>query len=323
MMRKTGFVLAFLILPLLILAQSDYNNHFSWSEYLEIPAAPGVKTQFGLAAPFAGNSGNAVIVAGGCNFPDIPARDGGLKKYYNDVFILLEEDGKAQWKTGFETPYEVAYGASVNLREGVLCIGGKNNHKSFKNVFLLKWNNESSTLDVENWPELPFAMVDFGAALIDETVYVIGGLSDDKLANTFLSLDVSKKGTDEFEWKVLNDFPGPARLQPVVVAQNAAEAKHLFVFSGSSYPENQEKPNVTTDGLEFNPKTEEWTQISEIAPKGYRPFSLHGACGVPNGINHLLFVGGVNYYFFLDEMVKYREREFAKERPLNFLQIYL
>jgi SSS family solute:Na+ symporter len=41
---------------------------------------------------------------------------------------------------------------------------------------------------------------------------------------------------------------------------------------------------------------------------------LHGACGVPIGMNHVLFVGGVNYDLFYEEWVKSRERELAKER---------
>ena len=313
-MKKICSILFFIVFPLFVFAQSDYNNHFNWSEEMEIPPPLGVENQFGLAAPFAGISGEVVIVAGGCNFPNVPVSEGGAKKYYKNAFVLVEKEGKSEWLSGFEISNETAYGASVNLPNGVLCIGGKNNDESFKSVYLLKWNKESSTLDIENWPELPFSLFDIGAALIDETVYVVGGLADNKLANTFLSLDISKNETDEFKWKKLPDFPGVARLQPVVVAQNAAEEKHLYLFSGSSFPDNQNEPSITTDGLEFNPKTGNWTEIPEIAPNGYPPFSLHGACGFPVGMNHILFVGGVNRDIFYNAWKKEREGKLAKEK---------
>lgn len=313
-MNKLKLISILFLFPLFICAQSHYKNDFKWSEILEVPPPPNSEKQFGLASPFAGKSGNTVIVAGGCNFPNIPVRDGGLKKYCSDAFVLVEEDGKAKWKTGFKIPNETAYGASVSLPEGLLCIGGNNNDETFNKVFLLRWNENSSNLEIEDWPELPLGVSQMGAALVDETIYVVGGIAKGKLTNTFLSLDISKKGTDDFKWNVLPDFLGPARLQPVVVAQNAAEEKHLYLFSGSSYPKNQNEPSVTTDGLEYNPKTTKWTKISEIAPKGFEPFSLHGASGFPLGTNQVLFIGGVNRAIFYDAWIKERQGKLAKEK---------
>jgi len=307
------FIILLFALPFLGVAQSDYQNNFSWLESVEIPPPPHAKKQYGLASPFAGKSGDVVIVAGGCNFPDVPVVDGGAKKYYDNAFVLIEKDGNSKWLYGMKIPNETAYGASVSLPDGVLCIGGNNSLETFRTVFLLKWNKKKSELEIENWPELPFPVTQMGAALIDEVVYVVGGQSDGKLENKFLSLDISKMGTNEFQWKVLDDFPGPARLQPVVVTQNAAEEKHLYVFSGSSFPENQNKPSVTTDGLEFNPKTGKWSKIDEIAPNGYQPFSLHGASGFPLGMNHILFIGGVNHDTFYDAWQKEREGKLANE----------
>ncbi len=312
-MNKLKLIAILFFISILGFAQSDYKNDFKWSESIEIPPGEGQEIQHGLASPFAGNSGDVVIVAGGCNFPDIPVVDGGAKKYYNDAFVLVEKDGKPRWLFGMKIPNETAYGASVNLPDGLLCIGGNNNDETYSSTYLLKWNKNNSELEIENYPELPFPVTQMGAALVDNIVYVVGGLADGKLANTFLSLDISKKGTDEFKWEILADFPGVARLQPVVVAQNGSEEKHLYLFSGSSFSENQKEPDVTTDGLEYNPKTAKWTKISEIAPNGYEPFSLHGASGFPLGMNHILFVGGVNYYVFNDAWRKEREGKLAIE----------
>nr|MDE5638509.1 hypothetical protein [Odoribacter sp.] len=36
----------------------------------------------GVSAPYAGMSGDRLVVAGGCNFPGVPAAEGGEKVYY-------------------------------------------------------------------------------------------------------------------------------------------------------------------------------------------------------------------------------------------------
>ena len=309
--RNLILLLAF---PFLGQAQADYQNEFSWVEKMEIPAGNGQEVQHGLAAPFAGRHGDVVIVAGGCNFPDVPVAEGGTKKYYKDVFVLLERKGEESWIKGAKIPSETAYGASVSLPEGVLCIGGNNNDDTHKSTFLLKWDNTKSKLEIEYFPELPFSLTQMGATLCDNIVYVAGGSADGKPANTFLALDLSKKGSNDFVWKQLDDFPGPARLQPVVVTQNDAEEKHVYVFGGSSYPEDQENPSVTTKVLEYNPKNGQWSEIGLIQPKGYEPFSLHGASGFPTGMNHILFVGGVNYNRFYNAWKQERAGQIAKEK---------
>ncbi len=102
------------------------------------------------------------------------------------------------------------------------------------------------------------------------------------------------RGSELFQWEVLDDFPGQARIQPVVVAQNSAEEMRLYLVSGSSFPEQADEALISTDGLEYSPKTGRWRPIAEILMEGHAPFSLHGADGIPLGMNHILFVGGVN-----------------------------
>jgi len=307
-------LLLFLSVPRHALTQSDYSNQFSWSEYPELPAPSDAKTQLGVASPFAGTNGEVLIVAGGCNFPDRPVREGGIKKYYDDAFVFIERDGKGQWLKGFKIPKPTAYGASVSLPEGLLCIGGNGSDSAFYDVYLLEWKKESSLLHVEAWPSLPFPMTQMGAALVDNIVYVVGGQTRGILANTFLSLDLSKRGTELFQWKVLEDFPGPARLQPVVVAQNSAEEKRLYLISGSSYPDHLEEPEVSTNGLEYSPVTGTWRSIAEIIPEDHAPFSLHGADAIALGMNHILFLGGVHHNTFQEAWKKERLGKLARER---------
>ncbi len=261
-----------------------FTNELEWQQLPALPPAPGQDVQPGLAAPFAGVSENVLLIAGGCN-----------KTYYDNAYALEHNaEGEYTWHTGFEIPYQAAYGISITVPEGVICIGGNNNTESFSTVFLMKWDPVSKQIKTESLPSLPFSMSRMAGALVNRKIYLAGGYSDDQPANTFLCLDLSKWGNQIFEWEILEDFPGAPRLQAIAVGQNAAEEQHLYLFSGSSYPEDAVDPYILTDGLEYNPKTETWTKLPDITPNGEQALSLHGGSGIAMGTQHILFTGGIN-----------------------------
>jgi cyclically-permuted mutarotase family protein len=281
------------------IAQDTYKNNFNWKEITSLPPNVNSNTQVGLSNPFAGDVNGQVLVAGGCNFPDTPVYKGGEKRYYNDIFLLnSNKNEEYHWEIVGAMPESLAYGASVVVKDGLLCIGGRNNENAVSSVRLIRLDDSSNKINVEDWPSLPFTMENMGAALVDDKIYVAGGIADGKVANTFLSLDLNKKGTIDFKWEILPDFPGPGRVQLIVVAQNEAEERHLFLFSGSSFPENQDSPTICTDGLEYNPKIKKWNFLPAIQVKGEEAKSLHGGAGIAIGTHHILLIGGVNKNIF-------------------------
>jgi cyclically-permuted mutarotase family protein len=285
----------------------NFGNEIIWKEIGAIPSYKEDGAQLGLASPFAGYHNGNVIIAGGCNFPGKPVYDGGIKKYYDHIYILDENGTISVNETRF--PFPIAYGASVSTDYGLVCVGGNNLAKSSDKVNLLSWHPEEEEIKIEEWPSLPYRMTNSAAAIVENIIYVAGGMADDQLANKFVSLDLSTWGTDEFLWKELEEFPGPARIQPVAISQNAAEEAHFYLFSGSSFPEDAEHPYVTTDGLEYNPKTGSWAKLSDIKPKGKNSYSLHGGSGIAVGTHHIIFLGGVNKDIFTDAWK--RERAYS------------
>jgi len=329
-LRLGIFSCIFLFIAGIVEGQDSNNNSnysFEWEELPPLPLAHGQSIQPGVSASFSGISNGALIVAGGCNFPDKPVYDGGRKKYYRDIFILEKKENEYSWSGGFNLPYEAAYGATVTTDKGVVCIGGSNSDREIKEVLLLTWHPEKNALDIQSWPNLPFSMSQMAAALMGNKIYLAGGQSDGKLDNKFLSLDLSELGSEEFVWKELPDFPGPPRLQPVGVVQNTAEEKRFFLFSGSSFADNKTDPDILTNGLQYSPRTNKWIVTSEIDLKDGWKYSLHGASGVPVGTHHILFVGGVNYYIFQDawkheRLIKtaLKEGAIARYDSLNILR---
>lgn len=279
----------------------------------QMPPNSGESMQHGLAAFFAGMHNGAIIVAGGCNFPNKPAAENGSKKYYSDIFVLTNDGDNYEWTIKGTLAQPLAYGASVSLPEGVLCIGGVNGDKEVSNVVLLAWDNANKTIKQTAFPELPFTMSQHGAVIIDNTVYVAAGKTNGITKNTFLKLDLSKKGRSDFAWELMPDFPGNGRLQAVIVAQNQAEEKHLYILSGSSFPDSVKLPLINTDGLEYNPISNKWTEIGKINVN-HQEFSLHGGAGINIGANFILCLGGVNKQIFSNALLEIRKAKIAKQK---------
>ncbi|MCT4591409.1 MAG: cyclically-permuted mutarotase family protein [Carboxylicivirga sp.] len=292
---KALLVIILLMVATVQIEAKGFTNKFSWKELKSLPAGRGEAVQKGLASPFAGSIGDWVFVAGGCNFPGEPVYEGGKKRYYRDIFAINHSQGTdAQWHLVGQLTQPLAYGVCVEVKEGLLLVGGKNNESSSKQVKLMKWDATNRSVSWEQWPDLPFTMDNMGGASMGDYIYLAGGIADGSVGNNFLRLNLNKKD----KWEQLSGFPGEGRIQPILVAQNSAEEKHLFLYSGSCFPEGYDEPVIHTDGLEFNPKTKEWTSTGQISVQGEEAHSLHGGFALAVGSHHIVTVGGVNKQIF-------------------------
>ena len=72
-------------------------DSLTWSELPELPPLPGKSKQPGLAGAFSGVHSDALIIAGGANFPDgLPwqkrADGSNPKKIYNREIYILQKN---------------------------------------------------------------------------------------------------------------------------------------------------------------------------------------------------------------------------------------
>ena len=114
---------------------------------LAAKALPDLPNPIGVAGPFVGVHNNALIVAGGANFP-IPV-GGDLwevpKAYHDSVWVLTRQKAEGEefvyeWKTGFKLKTPVGYGMCVSTEKGVVCIGGETGEVVYSEVFRLEWD---------------------------------------------------------------------------------------------------------------------------------------------------------------------------------------
>ena len=188
----------------------------------ELPALPDRE---GFAGSYAGVSGDALIVAGGANFPDKRPWEGGAKIWYDRLFVL--EPAATSWRNAGRLPHAGGYGVSVNTPEGFVLIGGGDATRNFNEVWLARWERETVTFTA--WPALPKPLAMAAGALVGRTLYVAGGLDRPDAAaaqNAFFALDLDQLASG---WRELPTWPGAERF----LATAAAHGDAFFLFSGA------------------------------------------------------------------------------------------
>ena len=288
-------------------AQETENSLLTWSD--EIPPLPD---SIGLAGPFVGVHGDALIVAGGANFPR-PVWD-NEKVWHDEIHILRKKDGEYSWKQSGRLPRPLAYGAAVSTKAGVLCIGGNDNSSTFSEVFLLQADEETGEVNIVDYPALPDPCA-FGAAALmgnaeDGVVFLAGGQSGSSLdtaTNQMWSLDLSKRDdTAAFVWKKEPDLPGPTRALNLTLAQHDGYEDSLYVISGRR--QNGEEVEFLTDVWQYKPSSKSWRPRAEV------PRCVMAGTGIGWGQSHLLVLGGADgSLFFKSDELRDNHPGFPKE----------
>jgi len=259
-----------------------------WSE---LPAVPD---ELGFAGPFAGVHQDALIVAGGANFPK-PVWD-NEKVWHDHIHVLTRTDAGFQWIDGGQLERAIAYGASVSTPDGVVCLGGNDTSETFREVFRLQFDPTTQSVTRQTLPSLPMPCAHAAATLIGGTIYVAGGQSNDSLESamsSFWSLDLSKQNdADAFVWKTLPACPGPSRAFHLSVAQHNGYNDCVYVISGRR--QTGEQMQFLRDVWEYSPVTNAWRQRSDV------PRCVMAGTGIAIGQSHLFVLGGATEKRFFD-----------------------
>jgi len=179
-----------------------------WSQLPKLPDALGV------AAPFTGVSGEALLVAGGANFPRGYPWQGGKKVWHDTVYALTATN--AQWHTVGRLPRPLAYGISITTPDGVLCIGGSDAARHYADVFLLQL--VAGRIEIKQFPALPVPLANAAGALVGNTVFVCGGSDQPGELSALNHLFALKLAGASTPWRELEPCPGKPRILPVAAA---------------------------------------------------------------------------------------------------------
>lgn len=244
-------------------------------EWSDLPRLPQP-----LSGHFVGVHNGTLLVGGGSDFP-VSLFEGGEKQWYSDVYAL--DPGASEWKKVGNLANPLAYASTVSNPDGIVVIGGSDADKHYSEVFRLRI--EADKLVREELPSLPSGRAYASAALIESTVYLIGGRATPDAPNTlseFLALDLKLPNAG---WTRLEDCPGPSRMLAPFVHQDGI----LFLFGGTTLvPDDKAEGGVRrylTDSYSYKPG-EGWNPIAEV------PEPSVAASIIPYGQSHILIFGG-------------------------------
>jgi N-acetylneuraminic acid mutarotase len=298
---RTEKIFLWLIVPALLALSSceQYEvtmNGQIW-QWDQLPKLPDT---IGVAGPFVGVSNDALIVAGGANFPYGPPWQDGEKVWHDDIYVL--ERGTNRWITGLKLDYPIAYGASIETEQGLVIAGGCDQQKSYADVRLLNWDAVNKMVTAEKLPSLPRPTSFCTGDAIGSIVYVVAAQSnaDPRTAEAlFWKLDLSKPALQR-KWTSVDPWPGLPRNKAVIVAQKQIDKEYLYLFGGeysTSDPHGQINRTYLRDVYRFNPAAADnesaWKRLSDL-PK---PLAASQAVSVSDS-TILLISGssGINVY---------------------------
>lgn len=291
-MKGVRLLIAVLTLVWAVPQSGQADDMLSWSEL------PSIPDEAGFAGAFAGVHDDALIVAGGANFPQ-PVWD-NEKIWHDQIFVLTAAGGNHQWHDGGRLRRKIAYGASVSTPEGVVCMGGNDGEETIRDVFLLKWNRATQTITTRKFPSLPQSCAFASATCIGETIYLSGGQSDVSLEtsmSSLWSLDLTQLDNEQnFRWRELPDLPGPSRAFHLTVAQHNGYTDCVYVISGRR--QVGEPTEFLRDVWEYSPVTQLWRERTPA------PRCVMAGTSIAVGQSHVFVLGGAteNLFFQSDQL---------------------
>ena len=263
-------------------------------DWIPLPSVGGVADtayRKGVSAVYAGRLGERLVVAGGCNFPGVPAAEGGKKTYYNDVYALRLDAPDRGWERVGRLPEAAAYGVALPTDSGVALIGGTTSHGPLAAVWELRGSEKDGEVTCDGLPPLPMAVDNMAGVRLGRRLYVVGGNVSGAPSNRMFSLSLDSLTAG---WREEPPFPGEPRTQPVAVAIHCPQASR-FARLTRNRGWNDEKNAVAapTDG------------------RG-ESLALGGGAGYALDDTTALCLGGVNKDVFLAALQ--REQRLAEAR---------
>ena len=102
------------------------------------------------------------------------------------------------------------------------------------------------------------------------------------------------------EWKQLPDFPGDARVQPVLAAIEKDNDTLLYVLGGFFGGDATKTPTMGEKVLAFSLKQQQWHEVALQENPNKEIFSLTGATALAIDNRYIACFGGVNHSLFIN-----------------------
>lgn len=258
--------------------------------------------EMGVAGPLTGISNDALIVAGGANFPDgAPWGNPAGKKVSHQTIRVLTRDAKSGiclWaEQTWELPKPLGYSACVSEKSGVICVGGENADGAVDDVLILTWIPQPKNLIIGELPKLPEPRTNAAAVIAQinkvPTLFVIGGETKDeetgklKATTSVLSLNLQQRDA----WKIEPSLSQPTS-HAVAVVQSDGAKNCIYLLGGRAKLAPDQVTTFYNTVFCLVPGAKEWTSKTPRCDENGAPRPFAAGSGAPMGIGSILIFGG-------------------------------
>lgn len=262
-----------------------------------------------MLGPKAGGQA-ALLMAGGCNFPEISAANGGAKRFYAEVYLHGAAEGSSAWRLVGRLPEPTAYAAGQAFGGGVIIAGGQTlGGRELDLVYRLDLDPRGRVQRTD-LPRLPEPRSGMASALVGSRLYLIGGSVRGQLTTSAISLDLEHP---EEGWRGEPHYPGAALLKVAATALPSATAGRIVMIGSFAHSEGE--AGVSTSLSCFLLDTQEgggWKSLP-APPDSLREGATFGGGWIrPRGQEAFAVGGGVNEYKFLPALERIQQLRRAK-----------
>ena len=246
----------------------------------------------GVAAAFIGTSSDAVIIAGGSDFPDAFPWEGG-KKFYSDGIWLIKKSA-----SGYECvpvddarlPRPLAGGVSASLNGSLYCFGGSDGVTPSADVLRLTVSGKS--VKVETVASLPEGFTPAAAAPYSGKIYVHGAIGQE---NALYAYNPSNN-----TWTSLLACPSRVISEGACfIHKHNGRENAMYLIGGRGTDETG--LHIATNVWEYLPTHNEWNKKAAFVSEG-KPVNLMYSSAVAYGSGHILVFGGDDGVEFIKRM---------------------
>jgi N-acetylneuraminic acid mutarotase len=179
----------------------------------------------GFAGAFAGESNGTLLLAGGANFPEAKPWEGGVKRWYSDIYAL--EPNSKHWNRVGELPHALGYGVSASYKGKIICVGGSDVSRHYSEVHTMEYR--SNQLHFSQLAPLPQTLANSSGVLMGSNLYVVGGQFSPSATESSKQVWKLNLSQSNATWEEIEPIPGPGR----IFANVSATESELFVFGGA------------------------------------------------------------------------------------------
>ncbi len=278
-----------MLINVAVYPQNKTVRTISWEKIAVLPQSNGTPS-IGVAGAIHAVSDNALVIAGGANFPGKKPWEGGKKHYSDEIYVLQKKKGKYYWNKNISArlPEPIAYCGNTSTPLGIVYAGGENESGLSEKAYLLKLKSGRDQVEIVSLPNLPLPLTNISLSHIGDVVYAVGGDGTILSSSRFFSLDLASGAT---EWEILPDLP-QTLANTLALVQHGPEGKNIYVVGGRS-KHTSGISELSSSVFFYDLKSNIWKSGAALSD-GNKTLNFSAGTGVAFSKRYLLITGGDN-----------------------------